>query len=248
MLASGLVGIVSLCACERDSFVLRGELPVGFCLEGVDLFLPADKQGKGRGLHSPDGQDAAFTAVAEGVEPCCVHAKEPVARCPGDACIVEVVVLLLVSEVPEAVTDGLFCQGGDPEPLDGTADFGQLHDPSLDELSFLSCITAVDDGVGLGEELLDDAELFLDACLWDELDAEAWWHHRQLRQRPGFPGLGVVARFLQRTQVTEGPRHLIAVTFHIAVMGAVGSQDARNIPSYTRFLSDTYNHIGWQKY
>jgi len=84
----------------------------------------------------------------------------------------------LVSEMPEALTDGLFRQGGYPEPLDGTADFGQLHDPTLDELSFLSCITAVDDNIGLGEELLDDAELFLDACLWDELDAEAMRNHR----------------------------------------------------------------------
>ena len=82
--------------------------------------------------------------------------------------------------MPEAVTDGFFRQGGDPEPLDGTADFSQLHDPSLDELSFLSCITAVDDGVGLGEELLDDAELFLDACLWDELDTESIGNHRKL--------------------------------------------------------------------
>ena len=119
-------------------------------------------------------------SITKGVESCGIHAKEPVAGCPGDACIVEVVVLTLVFKVSEAVPDGLFREGGYPQPLDGTADFGQLHDPTLDEFSFLSGITAVDDGVGLGEEFLDDIKLFLDAGLRDEPDAEAVGNHREV--------------------------------------------------------------------
>ena len=92
-------------------------------------------------------------------------------------------------------------------------------------------------------QLLDDAELLLDASVGYQLDAETLRHHRQLCQCPGLPGLGVVARFLQRTEVAEGPRHLIAVTFHIPIVGAVCPQDACYIPSHARFLCDADNHI-----
>ena len=50
-----------------------------------------------------------------------------------------------------------------------------LHHPSLDELSFLSGVTAVDDAVGSLHQFLDGGKLLLDAFIVDELDAEALW-------------------------------------------------------------------------
>ena len=118
-----------------------------------------------------------------------------------------------------------------------------LHHPALDEFTFLSGITAVHNTIGRLHQFLDDSKLFLDTVIVDEFDAEALGYHRQLCQCPRSPGGCVVARLFQGTEMAEGPGHLVAVTFHITVMGAVGSQDARNIPSDTRFLSDTYNHF-----
>ena len=118
-----------------------------------------------------------------------------------------------------------------------------LHHPALDEFSLLSGITTVHNTIGSLHQFLDDGKLFLDTVIVNQFDAEALGHHRQLCQGPWFPGGCIVTRLFQGTEMSEGPRHLIAVAFHITVMGTVGSQDARNIPSDTRFLSDTYNHF-----
>ena len=118
-----------------------------------------------------------------------------------------------------------------------------LHDPPLYELSLLAGITTVDDAVGGLHESLNDSKLFLYAAVVDKLYAEARRYHGQRTEAPPFPVFGVVVGLFEGAEVSEGPCHLIAVAFHIAVTGARGSYDAGYILGNAGFLSDTYNHI-----
>ena len=118
-----------------------------------------------------------------------------------------------------------------------------LHDPPLYELSLLAGITTVDDAVGGLHESLNDSKLFLYAAVVDKLYAEARRYHGQRTEAPPLPVFGVVVGLFEGAEVSEGPCHLIAVAFHIAVTGARGSYDAGYILGNAGFLSDTYNHI-----
>ena len=76
---------------------------------------------------------------------------------------------------------------------------GFLHHPALDELTLLSGITAVYHLGRLGDERFYDFELPLDARRIYQLDAEWLGNHRQCRERPPFPAVGIVGRFLEHT-------------------------------------------------
>ena len=118
-----------------------------------------------------------------------------------------------------------------------------LHDPPLYELSLLAGVTTVDDAVGGLHESLNNSKLFLYAAVVDKLYAEARRYHGQRTEAPPLPVFGVVVGLFEGAEVSEGPCHLIAVAFHIAVTGARGSYDAGYILGNAGFLSDTYNHI-----
>ena len=92
-------------------------------------------------------------------------------------------------------------------------------------------------------ETLDDAELALDAVVVDELYAEARRNHRQRRETPVFPVLGVVVGLFQRAEVAEGPRHLEAIALHVSVVGGCGTQYAGYIFGYAWFLGYADYHL-----
>ena len=48
--------------------------PVRFRLEMLDLFLPVDDEGEGRGLNTSDAEHLAILSVSEGIETCGIHA------------------------------------------------------------------------------------------------------------------------------------------------------------------------------
>lgn len=119
---------------------------------------------------------------------------------------------------------------------------GTLHDPALDEFTFLAGIAAVDDGVGMLHEALYGVELFLIGRAADELDAEAVGDHGQVVEVPGPPPRGVVLWLFEGTKVAEGPGDLVAIAFHIAVVLDIGAQDARNVTANGWFFCDTDDH------
>ena len=219
------------------------QYPIRLRLEVLDLLLAVYDEGEGWRLHAADAEHLTVLPIPEGIEAGGIHTQQPVADGTGETCQVEGLVIGLVFQVRKALADRLVSHRGDPQAFHRTGGLCFLHHPALDEFSFLSGITAVHDTIGRLHQFLDDGKLFLDAVIVNQFDAEALGYHRQLCQCPRSPGGCVVTRLFQGTEMSEGPSHLVAVTFHITVMGAICSQDARNIPSDTRFLSDTYNHF-----
>ena len=220
-----------------------GEYPVRFGNEVVDFLLAVYDEGKGRGLHPADAEHLSVLTVFQCVKSGGVHAENPVADGAGKSGKIERLIFPLVFQFLESLLDGFIGHGRNPQSLDRAFCLRLLHHPSLDKLSFLSGVTAVDDAVGSLHQFLDGSKLLLDAFIVDELDAETLWNHRQRRKAPMFPHRSIIIRFLQLTKVAEGPCYLVTITFHITVACRGSPDDSGDILSHTRFLCYTNYHV-----
>lgn len=210
----------------------------------VDLLLTLHDERQRRRLHPANRQHlSALLPIHQRVKPSAVHAQQPVAHSAAQSCQIETLILCLVLEIGKSFLDGLVGHGGNPKAFHGTFHLGQLHHPSLYQLTLLASITTVDDLIGLGIELGNGFKLLFYAPVGDELDAKALRNHWQGSQRPEAPVDQIVVGLLQLTQVTKRPGHLIAVAFHISIALSGGSKYARNVTSDARFLCDTNDHL-----
>ena len=228
---------------ETHVTVERGEHPGLPGHEVLYLLLPPHDEGQRGGLYASYGEHLPLSLpVLEGVEARGIHAQGPVTDGTGQSGLIERLVLLLVLEIVEALAYGFFGEGGYPQPFHWAGGTGFLHHPALDEFSLLSGISAVHDFLGGLHEPLYDAELLLYALVGLQFDAEAGRYHGQLSQAPCLP-LGIVLMgLLQFTQVSEGPRHLVAVALQVAVMLGMGSQNVGDVPGYGGFLCYAHYH------
>ena len=149
--------------------------------------------------------------------------------------------MFLSLELAEAFTDSLIGHGADPKALHRAFHTGFLHHPTLDELSLLSGITAVDDFVGMAVELFYDGKLLFNTGILNELYAESLRYHRQRGEAPVLPVLAIVVGLLQLAEVSESPGHLVAITLHIALCALVRSEYAGDVLSYAGLLCNTNN-------
>ena len=227
---------------ERRVAIDGGQHPVGLGLEVVNLLLAVHDEGQRRRLHATYRQHLAVLPVLQRVETRGVHAQQPVADGARESGQVERLIFRLVLQLGKALADGLVGHRRYPQPLDWAPGACLLHHPALNEFSFLPGIAAVHDAVGGLHQAFDDGKLLLDAVVVNELDAESRRQHRQRAQRPTFPLVGVVVGFLQRAQVTERPRHLIAVALHIVLAVAGCPYDAGNVATDAWFLCYANNH------
>ena len=227
---------------KRRVAVDGGQHPVGFRLEVVYLLLPVHDECQRGGLHPPDGQHLPVLPVFQRVEPCGVHAQYPVADGPRESCEIEALVFALVFERIEPLADGLVGHRRNPQPLHRTGGFGFLHHPPLDEFSLLSRVAAVHDAVGRLHEPFDGGKLLADALVVDEFDAKPLRNHGQGTEAPPLPHRGVVVGLLQLTQVSEGPRHLVAVALDISVPARRCADDAGDVLRHAGLLCNANYH------
>ena len=208
----------------------------------VDLVLPVDDQGEGRGLYAADGEHLPVLPIAQGIEPGGVHAQQPVADGPREARLIELVEGGLVLELLEPLADRLLGQRRDPEAVDRASATCLLHDPPLDQLALLAGITAVDHHLGPAHQLLDRAELLLVRGVVDQLDTEAGRDHGQGGEAPVFPALRILVRLLERAEMAKGPGDLVPVSLQISVLTFGGAQYLGDLAGDTRFLGNTNFH------
>ena len=224
---------------KRCVAVDGGEYPIGFRHEAFDLLLSVHDECQSRGLHAPDAQRlcTASTPIAEfqRIEASGIHAQQPVADGTAQSGLVQTAILLLWAQVGETFFDGFFRHRRNPQSIHGTVCRSLLHHPTLDEFTFLSGIPAVDDAVGFPEQIADHPELLFHALF--QADAEAFRDHRQCRQRPRFPVGRVLIRIFEFAEMSERPRHLIAVAFIVTgiaphPMALRGTDDLGDIFGY----------------
>ena len=142
----------------------------------------------------------------------------------------------------ETISYGFLCQGTDPESLDRAFGACKLHHPTLDELSLLSGITAVDDLSSLFIKGLDNLELLLVYWCVNELDLKLIRNHRETRKLPFLPYILVILRGFEHTQVTEGPGNLITVTLKIAVLSLACTENLGYLQRHAGLFCYTYYH------
>ena len=124
----------------------------------LNSLLALDDQCQGRCLHPSDGEGllAVAPSVAQGVEAGSIHSEEPVSDGTGEPCLIERLIVRLVSQVLEALTYRLIGERRDPETAYGDTASSLLEDPALDEFALLPSITTVDDFGSLADQAFDD--------------------------------------------------------------------------------------------
>ena len=151
-------------------------------------------------------------------------------------------VLTLVFQLVESLTDGFFCQGRYPQPFHRTLDTRFLLHPALNQFSLLSRIAAVDNLVRLTEQPLYGIELFLYAFVLRHLYPETGRDHGQRTHGPTLPLRIVVVRVKQRAQVTKSPGYLVTVAFHVTVPLGSRAQHSGDVSTHGGFLCNANYH------
>ena len=233
---------LSLGGSEHRVAISSGEDPVSLGFKLFDFLLPVDDERERWRLYSSDAEHLMVLSVLQSIEAGCVHAEQPVADGAADTSQVQRLIIVLILQLLESLGNSLVGHRRDPQSFYWTFRSCFLHHPSLYELTLLSGVATVDDGVGSLKEFFDDGKLLFDMFLMDEFDAESLRNHGQSAERPWFPRLGIVVRFLQRTEMSVCPRDLISVAFDISVARSCSSDDACYFPCHAGFLCDTNDH------
>ena len=114
----------------------------------------------------------------------------------------------------------------------------------MNELSLLAGIAAVYHDLGFRHERLDNAELFFDAPVGYQLDAETGRYHGERPQGPLLPLVGIFVGFFQGAEVSVGPGHLVAIAFEVAVVSAFGAYNIGNLFGNTGLFGNAHFHNG----
>ena len=232
---------------REECIAIEGlEFPIGAWHEVLNLVLAFDNKSEGWGLYATNAEDLAVLAhpfgKAQGISAGGIHTEQPVANSTHESRLVEVLVLALVLEFLEALADSIFGERRDPEAFDGYTTARLLIHPTLDELSLLPGITAVNNFGGLSNEVLDGVELLDDALVVGHLDAKALGYHGQRGHVPALPLLVILVGIEQSAEVSKRPGDTIPIAFHIAVTRGGSTQHASNIASHGGFLGYTEDH------
>ena len=208
------------------------------------VVAPRD-HGKGRGLHAPDGDEAA--RAREGVGAREIHAEKPVRSraCPGR--VPHAGVALVFLERGEPLLDGGGVDRRHPEALHGLSHAEVLEDFVDEELPLAVRVARVhDDGRG-ADQLSDDGELALDALLLSHERFPLGRDHGEVAKAPhllaAFGGRDVVGEigvgFGLLEQMSEAPGDGRAVAAdEEAVFPADDAEALRDGAAERRFFGD----------
>ena len=161
------------------------EFPILLGHEVDDFEMTFHNHGQRRGLHTSDGKDLTLSdlSVAQGVETGGIHAEQPVADGSTQPRQIKAIVFSLKFQMLEPFSYGFVSHRIDPQTINGDFSFflalycpRLLHDPALYQFTLLPGIATVDDALGILVEPLDDIELFSDAVVVLQGDAELLWN------------------------------------------------------------------------
>ena len=243
----GLAGLgLPLCAeCRAVFGEIRRDREIGLWNEVPHGVVAPRDHGKGRGLHAPDGDEAA--RAREGVGAREIHAEKPVRSraCPGR--VAHAGVALVFLERGESLLDGGGVDRRHPEALHGLSHAEVLEDFVDEELPLAVRVARVhDDGRG-ADQLSDDGELALDALLLSHERFPLGRDHGEVAKAPhllaAFGGRDVVGEigvgFGLLEQMSEAPGDGRAVAAdEEAVFPADDAEALRDGAAERRFFGD----------
>ncbi len=217
--------------------VLRNERP--------DRELALDQDGERRRLHATHREQLAARggATRECVGARQVHAHEPVCSAAAARGVGQSVDFRLAAQAREPRADGVGRERRDPEALDRLRRARRFHsrrfpDVAEDQLALAARVRRADHAldVGVFQDARDDLELAARLVVDDERPVLR--DHRQERLPPRAP-LGVdLVRLRERDEVSDRPRHHVAVPAQAAVAALARAERAREVARHRRLLRD----------
>src|SRR5262249_31637038 len=119
---------------------------------------------------------------------------------------------------------------------------GQFQDVAEDEFALAAGVGGADQLGGGAEEALDNRELLPGALLVAKLEFEAVRDEGERAQRPALQGRVVVLGLLERGEVAECPRHLVALALEVALVTGAGPEEGGEFAGDRRFLGEYDSH------
>ncbi len=112
----------------------------------------------------------------------------------------------------------------------------------MDEFALLPGIAAVHYAFCLAHESLYDVELLLHTLVVFEAYAEACGHHGELPEAPPFPVGGVVFGVFEFAEVSEGPGHLVTISFEVSLVLCGGSENGGYVACHAGLFCYANDH------
>ena len=135
----GLLFVFLACSGERAEVQLGGVK--GFGLKRSNLRFSLNEQSQSRRDNTTDIQS---TVVQNREKTGCIDTNEPISPLTATGCSKEVVILLAVFQLTEALFNGVIFHRGNPKSVDRLGASGHLVDVAEDKLALTPCITGVD--------------------------------------------------------------------------------------------------------
>lgn len=139
-------------------------LPEWFRLETLVFPIAFAHHAKGRSLHTTYGIGATSCGYRQGLR--AVDADEPVCLTSCLGCMIEIVILLAISEVGKSLTDGGICKRTDPETVERLLAAEVFIEVAENKLSLTSGIGGDDDALAAVKQLADNFNLGKHTCIW----------------------------------------------------------------------------------
>ena len=170
--------------------------------------------------------------------PGAIDTDQPVGFRTADGGITQTLHLGTIAQVLEAILDGFFGHGLQPEALHRHFSLGILGDVIEDEFAFTSRVTGVDQAIDIlaAEQLLQHLEArcgFLDG-----LQIKVGRNDGEVGESPLATFDFEFFRADQRQQVTNGRRQDVIIAFVVVVMLGKATERLGNIQCDRRFLGD----------
>ena len=214
----------------------------GFGLESSDLCFSLNEQSQSRRYYTTDIQSAVIedrekTGRIDSNEPIC-----PLTATGGGK---EIVVLLAVLQITEALLNGIVLHRGNPKSEDGLFASGHLVDITEDQLALTSCIAGVDNvgHVGSIHQLFQRFKLAV--LITGDFVLPVGRNDGKIVVSPlgvfFIVGVGI-GKF---SQMTEAPGHDIITPLDVAVLAVFCTENRSDRHSHGGFFSNYKSFHGW---
>ena len=146
----------------------------------LDLLLTIHYKSKSRSLDPSYRKDLSVRTIFKRVQTGSVHSKEPISDRPAQSGSIKRFKIFLITQIIKAFTHSVICQRAHPQALHRFFTARFLHDPPLDQFTFLAGITAIYHLVAIDYKIAYRIKLLFNTAVILQFDTEFLRNHREI--------------------------------------------------------------------
>ena len=232
---------VFLARCRERAEVQLGGVK-GFGLERSNLRFSLNEQSQGRRYHTTDVKGSV---IKHREKTGCIDTDEPISPLTTASCSKEIVILLAIFQLTEALFNGVIFHRGNPKSVDRLGTSGHFVDVAEDKLALTTCIAGVDNvgHVGSVHQLFQRFKLAV--LITGDFVLPVGRNNGKVIISPlgvfSIVGVGIG----KLSQMTKAPGHDIITPFDVALLAVFYAEDRGDRHSHGGFFSNYKSFHGW---